>query len=64
MTAIIILVLLEGMTIAGLLLFAFALVRSVALTNGLMLALLAALCIAAGFLAYTLRWAPAIMAGY
>jgi hypothetical protein len=63
MTAIIVL-LLEGMTIAGLLLFAFALVRSVALTNGPMLALLAALCIAAGFLTYTLRWAPAIIAGH
>lgn len=42
--------LLEGMTVAGLCLFVFSLVRSVALTNGPMLALLAALCIAAAFL--------------
>jgi hypothetical protein len=63
MTAIIVLVL-EGVTIAGFLLFAFALVRSVALTNAPMSALLAALCVAAGFLAYTLRWAPAIIAGH
>jgi hypothetical protein len=42
--------LLEGMTVAGLFLFVFSLVRSVALTNGPRLALLAALCIAVAFL--------------
>jgi hypothetical protein len=49
--------LLEGMTVAGLFLFVFSLVRSVALTNGPLLALLAALCIAAVFLIRILRWA-------
>jgi hypothetical protein len=45
-----IILILEGLAVAGLLLFVIALVRSVALTNGPILALLAAVSFAALFL--------------